>query len=148
MLQFMGSQGVRHDWVTEQQLKKNLCLSDKQNIICLFYVHWTFWLCLLTIYISSVLNFLCNIRLCLLLCCKFLLIYLFIRFFCCCATWHVGPSFPGQGLNPCPLQWKHRVLTTGPQGNSPFYLLFVLNRCFQFLCSFYFLYGIWLWCYH
>ena len=25
---------------------------------------------------------------------------------------------PDQGSNPCPLQWKHRVLTTGPQGIS------------------------------
>ena len=27
-------------------------------------------------------------------------------------------SFPDQGLNPCPLQWKRGVLTTGPLGNS------------------------------
>ena len=25
---------------------------------------------------------------------------------------------PNQGLNPGPLQWKHRVLTTAPPGNS------------------------------
>ena len=27
-------------------------------------------------------------------------------------------SSPNQGLNPCPLQWKCRVLTTGPPGKS------------------------------
>ena len=27
-------------------------------------------------------------------------------------------SSPDQGSNPCPLQWKHRVLTTGPPGKS------------------------------
>ena len=30
----------------------------------------------------------------------------------------VGSQFPGQGSNPCPLQQKHRVLTTGLPGNS------------------------------
>ena len=25
----------------------------------------------------------------------------------------MGSQFPDQGSNPCPLQWKHRVLTTG-----------------------------------
>ena len=33
-------------------------------------------------------------------------------------TWLVGSSFPDQGLNPGPLQWKCRVLTTGPLENS------------------------------
>ena len=27
-------------------------------------------------------------------------------------------NFPDQGLNLCPLQWKHGVLTTGPPGKS------------------------------
>ena len=31
---------------------------------------------------------------------------------------HVGSQFPNQGLNPCPLQWKHGVLITGPLGKS------------------------------
>ena len=31
----------------------------------------------------------------------------------------VGSQFPDQGLNPGPRQWKCRVLTTGPPGNSP-----------------------------
>ena len=34
-------------------------------------------------------------------------------------VWLVGSLFPNQGLNPCPWQWKSRVLTTGPVGNSP-----------------------------
>ena len=29
------------------------------------------------------------------------------------AAWHVGSYFSNQGSNPCPLQGKHRVLTTG-----------------------------------
>ena len=29
-----------------------------------------------------------------------------------------GCQFPDQGLNPCPLQWKARVLTNGTPGNS------------------------------
>ena len=33
-------------------------------------------------------------------------------------TWHVGSSFPGQGLNPRPLHWKHGILTTGPPGKA------------------------------
>ena len=33
-------------------------------------------------------------------------------FFFSATSWHAGP-------NPCPLQWKHGVLTTGPPGNSP-----------------------------
>ena len=30
-----------------------------------------------------------------------------------CAGQHVGSSFPDQGSNPCSLQWKRGVLTTG-----------------------------------
>ena len=29
-----------------------------------------------------------------------------------------GISVPQPGIKPCPLQWKHRVLTTGPPGKS------------------------------
>ena len=32
-------------------------------------------------------------------------------------------NFPDQGLNPCPLQWKRGVLSTGPPGKSPRCLL-------------------------
>ena len=35
-----------------------------------------------------------------------------------CTTWHAGSEFPNQGWNPCPLQWKHRALTTAPPGKS------------------------------
>ena len=31
--------------------------------------------------------------------------------------WHGGSQFPDQGSNPCPLQWKYRVLTTGLPGD-------------------------------
>ena len=32
---------------------------------------------------------------------------------------HVAYQFPNQGWNPCRLQWKYRILTTGPPGKSP-----------------------------
>ena len=35
-----------------------------------------------------------------------------------CTLWHAGPSFPSQGLYPCPLHWERRVLTTGSPGKS------------------------------
>ena len=34
------------------------------------------------------------------------------------STWLVGSWFPDQGSNPCPLQWKRGVLTTGLPGKS------------------------------
>ena len=34
------------------------------------------------------------------------------------ATQHMGSSFPNQGMNPRPLYWKLRVLTTGLPGKS------------------------------
>ena len=37
-------------------------------------------------------------------------------FWLCCAA--CGILVPNQGSNPCPLQWKRRVLTTGPPGKS------------------------------
>ena len=40
-----------------------------------------------------------------------------------------GSHFPHRGLNPCSLQWKCRVLTTGPSGNS-------LQELFRFIISF------------
>ena len=39
-------------------------------------------------------------------------------FFPNCSTGHARPSFPDQGLNPCPSQWRRRVLTIGPPGKS------------------------------
>ena len=42
--------------------------------------------------------------------------------FCFCffghTAQHAGSEFPNQRLNPCPLQWKCGVLTTGPPGKS------------------------------
>ena len=39
-------------------------------------------------------------------------------FFLECITQHVGSQFLNQGLNPCPQNWKHGVLTTGHSGKS------------------------------
>ena len=33
-------------------------------------------------------------------------------------AWHLGSWFPNQRLSLCPLQWKCRVLTTGPPGKT------------------------------
>ena len=41
-------------------------------------------------------------------------------FFFVLATQHLGSYFLDLGSNPCPLQGKHRVLTTRPSGNFPF----------------------------
>ena len=46
------------------------------------------------------------------------LLYLLNLFILFLATRHVGLQFPDQGLNPLPLKWKCRVLTTGPPGKS------------------------------
>ena len=35
----------------------------------------------------------------------------------CVAASQVMWNFPDQGSNPCPLHWKHGVLTTGPPGS-------------------------------
>ena len=39
-------------------------------------------------------------------------------FFFLSILWLAGSSFPDQGSNPCPLQWKLGVLTVGPPGDS------------------------------
>ena len=46
--------------------------------------------------------------------------FLFFLFFLLfgCIVRHMGSQFPNQGSNPHPLQWKHRVSTTGPPGKS------------------------------
>ena len=41
-----------------------------------------------------------------------------LTFFFGCASQHSGSQFLYQGSNPCPLLWKHRVLTTKSPGNS------------------------------
>ena len=43
---------------------------------------------------------------------------------------HAGSQFPDQGLKSCPLQWKHRVLITGPLGKSPLEFLKNHNEMF------------------
>ena len=45
-------------------------------------------------------------------------VFFFFFFFFCQGTWDVGFLLPDQGLNPHPLHWKHRVLTTGHPGKS------------------------------
>ena len=44
-------------------------------------------------------------------------IFLFVFFLFCHTAQLAGSYFPDQGSNPCLLQWKCRVLTTGPPGN-------------------------------
>ena len=43
---------------------------------------------------------------------------LIIFFFWPHCMWHAGSLFPDQGLNLCPVQWKHRVFIAGPLGKS------------------------------
>ena len=45
------------------------------------------------------------------------LFYIYIYIYIGCAKQHVQSYFPDQGLNLCPLYWRHRVLTTGPLGS-------------------------------
>ena len=57
-------------------------------------------------------------------------LYLHSSYFCLfvlnfLTSTYVGTQFPDQGLNPCPLSWKHGVLTTGTWGKSPGVLVFV-----------------------
>ena len=73
----------------------------------------------------------------------------FFFFFFYCIAWHVVSSFPNQGLNLCPLQWKRRVLTTGPRGKPCIVFSFqqqlscpnqiikmiALSIYFKFLCA-------------
>ena len=56
----------------------------------------------------------------------------FLFFFFHCAAC----SFPDQGSNLCPLQWKHGVLTTGPPGNSLSSSFHKLPLSAIFLCIF------------
>ena len=44
--------------------------------------------------------------------------FLFFFFFFGCTAQHMVSLFSDQDLKPCPLQWKHGVLTTGPPGKS------------------------------
>ena len=53
--------------------------------------------------------------------------YLNMVFFSPHTAQHVGFQFPYQGVNPHPLQWKLRVLTTGPPGKSFIMAFFFLT---------------------
>ena len=44
-----------------------------------------------------------------------LMYFFFFRFWSCCAAYGILVPL---GSNPCPLHWKHRVLTTRPPGKS------------------------------
>ena len=48
------------------------------------------------------------------------------------AAWHVGSQFSNQVLNPGPLQWKSRILTTRPPGKSFFPFLLPIKIVFPF----------------
>ena len=45
----------------------------------------------------------------------------FVPFFFLLWLSHVACGLHDQGSNPCPLHWKHGLLTTGPPGKSPAY---------------------------
>ena len=72
---------------------------------------------------------LCNIRsgpLCLAItqfflffCTTVFILYFLVFFFLTASSSMWDVKFPYQGLNLCPLPWKHGVLTTGPPGWSP-----------------------------
>ena len=53
--------------------------------------------------------------------------------FFCHTTQHNGSQLPNQGLNPCPLQQKYRILTTGPSGNS--HNILILRITLSPLCA-------------
>ena len=49
-------------------------------------------------------------------------------FFLFCGARRLGGiSVPRPGIKPCPRQWKHRVITTGPTGNFFFLFAFALT---------------------
>ena len=48
-----------------------------------------------------------------------------------CTLWHVESWFPNQGSNPCPLQWKLGVLTTGMMWNSSLFIFFTASLVAQ-----------------
>ena len=53
--------------------------------------------------------------------------------FVCLATLCSRQNFPNQGSNPCPLHWKHGVLTTGQPGK---FLCSVFQELFTWFLSF------------
>ena len=58
------------------------------------------------------------------------ILQVFVFFFSGPVNRHVGSWFPDPELNPCPLCWKHRILTTRPSGRSFKALESPLPGCF------------------
>ena len=52
---------------------------------------------------------------------------------CLLFSWHMGFQFSHQGSNQCPLNWKHRVLTTGQPGKSLLHVLFKQRLTFPLI---------------
>ena len=51
-------------------------------------------------------------------------IYILLSIYLFITAPHGMWNFPDQGSSPCPLQWKRRVLTTGPPGKSTVFCIF------------------------
>ena len=96
-LQSMGLQRVRHNWADKQthwqisELVGRIWKKKYSGNRLYYHLLW--------------------IGKCFILPYFFQLIKLFL------ATPHSMQNFPDQGSNPCPLHWKHGVLTTGPPGS-------------------------------
>ena len=61
----------------------------------------------------------------------FKILFTSLSFIFGCTTQHVRSYFPSEGSNPYPLQWKHRVLTTGPPDREVpvFHLALIFSCC-------------------
>ena len=71
----------------------------------------------------------------------FFLIQTFHSYFTCLFIFghtarHMGSQFPKQELNPCPLHWKHAILTTGPLKKSHFVYLNILQFYQSIVCQY------------
>jgi len=54
-------------------------------------------------------------------CCSLFIVLIHLFLFFLLWLSHVACGLHDQGSNPCPLHWKHGLLTTGPPGKSPAY---------------------------
>ena len=59
--------------------------------------------------------------------CVLFFCFVLFLFFVSSVAWHAGSWFPEQGSNPCPLQWKHRVLPPGWPGKSQIFPKLIWN---------------------
>ena len=97
----MGMRGFKGNTASQSMLAHHLSLHtghwsvDRSQILALPLTCW--------VTLSKSLNLL-----------KHLLLYFLFGH----AMWHARSYFLDKGSNPCPLQWKHGVLTTKPPGNS------------------------------